>query len=42
MLSYKHTGKAAVYKVRLPDFAMEQSITLKANGFVIVNFEELP
>jgi hypothetical protein len=42
MMNYKHTGKAAVYKVKLPDFAVEQSITLKANGFVIVNFEELP
>jgi hypothetical protein len=42
MLTYKHTGKAAVYKVKVPEFKLEQSVTLKANGFVIVNFDNLP
>ena len=41
-ISYKHTGKAQDYVLRLPDFNLQQTITLKANGFVIVNFENLP
>ena len=32
-ISYKHTGKAANYTVKLPDMGLQQTITLKANGF---------
>jgi hypothetical protein len=28
--------------VKLPDLGRQQTITLKANGFAIVNFEDLP
>jgi hypothetical protein len=39
---YKHTGKAANYTVKLPDLGRQQTVTLKANGFAIVNFDDLP
>ena len=39
---YKHTGKAANYTVKLLGLGRQQTITLKANGFVLVNFEDLP
>jgi len=39
---YKHTGKAAQYKVKLPDYGLEKSVTLKANGYAIVIFNNLP
>jgi uncharacterized protein YfaS (alpha-2-macroglobulin family) len=42
VITYKHTGKEASYTVKLPDFGLKQIISLKANGFVIVNFENLP
>jgi hypothetical protein len=38
MWPYKHTGKAATYTVKLPAFGVQQSITVKANGFLIVKF----
>jgi hypothetical protein len=37
-LNYKHTGKAATYYVKVPAYGKSQAITLKANGFVVVNF----
>jgi len=38
MWQYKYTGKAATFTVRLPAYSLAQSITLKSNGFVTVNF----
>jgi len=35
---YKYTGKAATFTVRLPAYSLAQSVTLKSNGFVTVNF----
>jgi hypothetical protein len=34
--SYKHKGKAATYKIRMPDHGVEQSFTLKANGYALI------
>jgi hypothetical protein len=39
LFEYKHKAKAATYKVKLPAYKMETSVTIKANGFAIVNFE---
>ena len=39
---YKHTGKAANYKVSLPQLKVSQVVQLKANGFAAVLFEDLP
>jgi hypothetical protein len=39
MWLYKHTGKAATYTVKLPEFKMTQSLTVRANGFLIVRFD---
>ena len=39
MYNYKHTGKAATYTIELPDYSLQQSVTLKANSFVVVNFQ---
>ena len=36
---YKHTGKAATFTIELPDYGTQQSVTLKANSFVVVNFQ---
>ena len=36
---YKHKGKAATYTVSLPDYDLEQSFTLKANRFVLLDFQ---
>ena len=40
MWQYKYTGKAATFTIKLPDNNnnMTQSVTLKSNGFVVVNF----
>jgi hypothetical protein len=38
MYNYKWTGKAATFTVKLPDYKQSKSVTLKANGFVVVNF----
>ncbi|MBI3458435.1 MAG: carboxypeptidase regulatory-like domain-containing protein [Candidatus Rokubacteria bacterium] len=38
LFEYKHTGKAATFTVKLPGYGQQKSVTLKANGFVIVNF----
>jgi len=42
MLNYKHIGKAATHTVKLPDYRLQKSVTLKANGFAIVIFDTLP
>jgi hypothetical protein len=42
MLSYKHTGKAAIYTVKVPAYGLIKQVTLKANGYAILTFEELP
>jgi len=40
MWQYKYTGKAATFTVSLPDYVgATQSVTLKSNGYVIVNFD---
>jgi hypothetical protein len=36
---YKHTGKGAMYIVRLPDYDIEQEVYLKANRFVEVDLQ---
>jgi hypothetical protein len=38
MWQYKHTGKAAIYTVKLPGYptVLAQTVTLKANGFAVV------
>ena len=36
---YKHKGKAATYTVKLPGLGLEQSFTLKANRFVLLDFQ---
>jgi len=38
MYNYKYTGKPATFKVELPDHGLEQSVTVKANSFAVVNF----
>jgi len=38
MIDYKHKGKAATYYVNLPAYGISQKITLKANGFEVVDF----
>jgi cysteine-rich repeat protein len=38
MWQYKYTGKAATFTVKLPAYNKSQSVTLKSNGFLVVNF----
>jgi len=38
MWQYKYTGKAATFTVKLPNYNLVQSVTLKSNGFVLVYF----
>jgi hypothetical protein len=38
MWSYKYTGKPTTFTVKLPAQAMAQTVTLKANGFLAVDF----
>jgi hypothetical protein len=38
MWVYKYTGKAVEFTVKLPAYNLTQSITLKSNGYGIVNF----
>src|SRR5262249_60725998 len=42
MFNYKHTGKAANYTVKLPDFGLQKTVTLKANGYALAVFDTLP
>jgi hypothetical protein len=39
---YKHSGKAANYTVKLPDYKIQKTIQLKAGGYALVMFENLP
>ena len=39
---YKYTGKAATFTVKLPAYNQSQVVTLKANGFLVVNFPAVP
>lgn len=41
VLSYKFKGKAATYTVKLPEHGKQKSVTLKANGYARINFEDL-
>jgi Prealbumin-like fold domain len=38
MWQYKYTGKAATFVVKLPAYGLQQSATLKSNGFLVVSF----
>jgi hypothetical protein len=38
MWQYKYTGKASTFTVKLPAYNLQQSVTLKSNAFVVVNF----
>jgi len=38
LFEYKHKAKAATYTVKLPAYNMAQPVTLKSNGFLVVNF----
>ena len=38
MWQYKYTGKAATFTVKLPKYNLLQPVTLKSNGFLVVNF----
>ena len=42
MFTYKHTGKAATYTIKVPSLGLQKSVTLKANGYALVNFENVP
>jgi len=35
---YKHTGRAATYTIRLPAYGIQKTVTVRANGWGIVNF----
>lgn len=35
---YKYTGKPTTFTVKVPDYNLQQSVTLKSNGFIVVNF----
>ena len=36
--TYKYTGKATTFTLKLPAYNLSQSATLKSNGFMVVNF----
>ena len=38
MWSFKYTGKASTFTVKLPDYGLMQTVTLKSNGFVNASF----
>jgi hypothetical protein len=38
MWQYKHTGKPTTFVVKLPGFKLSQSVAMKSNGFVLVDF----
>ena len=39
MLAYKHKARSATYTIRLPEYDLIRAVTIKANGFSVVNFE---
>ncbi len=38
MWQYKYTGKAATFTVKIAGTTLSQTVTLKSNGFLVVNF----
>jgi hypothetical protein len=38
MWAYKYTGKASTFTVKLPAYGLSQSVTMKSNAFLIVDF----
>jgi len=38
LFPYKHTGKAAYYTIKLPDYGKQVKVLVKSNGWAIVNF----
>ena len=38
MVSYKQTGKASTFTIKLPDYHLSKTVSLKANSFAQVNF----
>jgi hypothetical protein len=42
MYSYKHKGKAQDFIVRLPLLGIQQTVTMKANGYALTVFDTLP
>jgi hypothetical protein len=42
MFPYKATGKPSAYTVKLPTLGLQKSATLKANGYALLTFENLP
>jgi hypothetical protein len=38
MWTYKYTGKATTFTVKLPAYGLSQNVTMKSNGYVSVNF----
>ncbi|HEU5181101.1 MAG TPA: hypothetical protein VFW45_09925, partial [Candidatus Polarisedimenticolia bacterium] len=39
---YKHVGKEATYTVKLPDFGRQAAVKLKANGYGLAVFDNVP
>ena len=39
MCTYKYTGKATTFLVKVPSLKLQKTITLKANGFMIADFD---
>ena len=39
MCIYKHTGKATTFQVKVPSLKLAKAVTLKANSFVICDFD---
>ncbi len=38
MWQYKYTSKPAAFIVKLPAYNQSKSVTLKSNGFLVVDF----
>ncbi len=38
MWQYKYTGKPVTFTVKLPDYNIAQSVTMKSNRFLVVDF----
>ena len=36
--AYKYTGKATTFTVKLPAYGLQQTVTMKSNGYIIVDF----
>jgi hypothetical protein len=42
MFSYKATGKPSTYTIKVPTLGLQKSTPLKANGYALVTFENVP